>query len=257
MAFRSIALIQVTVLTYPGDENGCSKKLGTKNFRALDIVDSNECHEGNIFTCRPGTGRHAPNLRSHMSESTGGPTSAVKTPTRTTESSDSLHDEERLTTGVPLMPSDIDRVDQEILRILEDDSRLPIEPLATRAGVSQEECQARMERLQQTGHIGGFTIVRNYPDAATRPISALVWIIPDPGRNGQDLLRSMESIPEIITAEALGRDQSVLVRVQVPDLERLERITDFFRNQIAVLSVEVSMTMPLLTHLPPRHPIGH
>lgn len=192
-----------------------------------------------------------------MSESTGGPSPALKTPTRTTESSDSLRDEERLTRRGAALPSEIDRVDQEILRILEDDSRLPIESLATRAGVSQEECHARMERLQQTGHIGGFTIVRNYPDAATRPISALVRIIPDPGRNGQDLLRSMESISEIVTAEVLGSDQSVLVRVQVLNLERLERITEFFRKQIAVLSVEVSMTMPLLIHLPPRHPIGH
>lgn len=155
------------------------------------------------------------------------------------------------------MPSEIDRVDQEILRILEDDSRLPIEALATRTGVDQEECMARMERLQQTGHIGGYTIVRNYPDAATRPIFALVSIIPDPARNGQDLQRSMESIPEILTAEVLSRDHSVMVRMQVPDLTRLERITDYFRNQMAVLSVEVSTTMPLLAHLPPRQPISH
>lgn len=154
------------------------------------------------------------------------------------------------------MPSEIDRVDQEILRILEDDSRLPIDALATRAGVNQNECEARMERLQQTGHIGGFTIVRNYPDAATRPVFGLISITPDPRRNGQDLLRSMESIPEIVTAEMLNTDESVLVRVQVPDQARLEAIAEHFRRQFAVLSLEVSMTMPLLAHLPPRHPIG-
>lgn len=154
------------------------------------------------------------------------------------------------------MPNEIDRVDQAILRILEDDSRLPIEALATRAGVNQDECEARMERLQQTGHIGGFTIVRNYPDAATRPVFGLMSITPDPRRNGQDLLRSMESIPEIVTAEMLNTDESVLVRLQVPDQARLEAIAEHFRSQFAVLSLEVSITMPLLAHVPPRHPIG-
>jgi Lrp/AsnC family transcriptional regulator, leucine-responsive regulatory protein len=153
------------------------------------------------------------------------------------------------------MPSEIDRMDQLILHILEDDSRLPIEALATRAGVSQDECKARIERLQRTGHIGSFTIVRNYPDAATMPVFGLISITPDPRRNGQDLLRSMESIPEIVTAEILNTDESVLVRLQVPDQARLEAIAEHFRRQFSVLSLEVSMTMPLLTHVPPRRPV--
>lgn len=66
----------------------------------------------------------------------------------------------------------------------------------------------------------------------------------------------MESIPEIVTAEVPSTDETVLIRLQVPDLARLEKITEHFRSQTAVLSLEVSTSTPLLAHMPPRHPIS-
>lgn len=155
------------------------------------------------------------------------------------------------------MAPGLDRIDSKILNILEDEGRLPSSTLAARTGISPAQCDERIHNLELQGHIGGYTIIRNYPDAATRPISALIRIVPDRGRSGHDLLRSMETIPEITTAEVLEKDQTVLMRLHVPHHERLNDIATFFRVQSAVQSLEVSTTRPLFSHRPAPQTIGN
>lgn len=153
------------------------------------------------------------------------------------------------------MLNHIDAVDQEILRILEEDSRLPLEALAMRTGLDPESCANRMEMLQRTGHISAFTIVRGYPDSDVASKCAVIIVNPDPSRNGQDLYRGLESIPEIVTAETL-EDGSILLRLQTHGVDRLDAIVSRLRNQSSVLSLEVTTSTPLLKHLPWRPPIG-
>ncbi len=154
------------------------------------------------------------------------------------------------------MSSHLDAVDEQILHILEDDSRLPLEALAMRAGLDAATLARRMEKLQRTGHISAFTIVRSYPNSDDAPISAVIIISPDPLRNGQDLYRGLESISEIVTAETLLSSGSILLRLQTFDSDRLDSIISRLRTQASVLSLEVTITTPLLTHLPWRPPIG-
>lgn len=153
------------------------------------------------------------------------------------------------------MSNHVDAVDEELLRILEEDSRLPLESIAMRAGLDPKVCASRMDTLQRTGHISAFTIVRSYPDGDIAPSWAVITVRPDPRRNGQDLYRALESIPEIVTAE-LFADGSILLRLQTYGSARLDAIATRLRNQSSVLSLEVSPTTPLLIHLPLRPPIG-
>jgi DNA-binding Lrp family transcriptional regulator len=153
------------------------------------------------------------------------------------------------------MSNHVDAVDQEILRILEEDSRLPLDALATRAGLDPESCADRMETLQRAGHIAAFTIVRGYPGNDTAPKCAVITVTPDPSRNGEDLYRGLESIPEIVTAEMLANG-SILLRLQTHGADRLDAIVTRLRNQSSVLSLQVTTTTPLLKHLPWRPPIG-
>lgn len=155
------------------------------------------------------------------------------------------------------MASALDGTDLKILSILENEGRLPSRTLAIRTGVTAAECDERIHNLELEGHIGGYTIIRNYPGAATRPLSALIRITQDPARSGHDLLRSLENIREITSAEVLQKDHTVLLRLQVPDPDRLNQITNFFRAQSTVLSLEVSTTQPLFSHRPAPQTIGH
>lgn len=151
----------------------------------------------------------------------------------------------------------LDLIDLKILRILEDEGRISTEILAERTGVDRTQCEERIFKLELDGHIGGYTIIRNYQDAEARPISAVITIFHEAGRTGHDLQRSMESIPEITTAEAVVKDNTVLIRLQVPDLGRLKKICEFFQVQSSVVSLEVATTQPLFSRRPVPQSIGH
>jgi DNA-binding Lrp family transcriptional regulator len=140
------------------------------------------------------------------------------------------------------MLAPLDHIDEAILRELEEDSRLTADAVAARVGASSYECAVRIVELEKAGHIGGYTLVRDYPDPALRPVSAVIKVAQDPGRTGADLMRSLEYFPEIVTAEVLQADRSLLLRVQVTEPARIEAIASALRIQSAVVSVEVSMT---------------
>lgn len=141
----------------------------------------------------------------------------------------------------------LDRIDKEILRQLEGDCRLTEAEIATRVGADVVECTTRIRALEGAGHIGGYTIVRNYPDPEHRPVSAVVMVIQDPLRTGADLLRSFDFIPEILTAEVLGDDSSLLLRLQTSDPGRVEEITEALRIQSGVVAVHATTTMPVFS----------
>ncbi|ASN20019.1 Lrp/AsnC family transcriptional regulator [Arthrobacter sp. YN] len=147
-------------------------------------------------------------------------------------------------------------MDLKILGILQDEGRLPSATIALRTGLTKSQCAERIFRLELDGHIGGYTIIRDYPDPTTRPITAVIRIVQVPGRSGHDLQRSLKSIPEIITAELVDNAHTVLLRLQVPDLDRLDKITTFFKVQSAVLALDVSTTQPLFCHRPTPQTIG-
>jgi len=155
------------------------------------------------------------------------------------------------------MAKKLDQLDQKILMILEDEGRIPNEILAKRTGLNESQCEERIFKLELDGHIGGYTIIRNYPNADDRPISAIVSIATEPGRTIHDLHRSMESVPEIVTAEVLEKDRTVLVRLKVPHHDRLNEILAFFQVQSSVASLAVTTTQPLFSHRPVPQFIGY
>lgn len=161
------------------------------------------------------------------------------------------------TVAIPPPTPSLDETDSLILGFLEDEGRLSTTILAQRTGISAAECNERIQRLEQTGYIAGYAAIRNYPDPAARPLTALIKIVQQPGRNGHDLLRSMESVPEITNAELLEADHSIMIRVQAPSRERLEKIITFFKVQSSVLSLEASTTQALFNYRPMPRSIGH
>ena len=52
----------------------------------------------------------------------------------------------------------LDETDRTLLRFLRGDARMPTAELARRIGISRTTVQARMERLERRGVIGGYTI---------------------------------------------------------------------------------------------------
>ena len=80
----------------------------------------------------------------------------------------------------------LDETDQKLLALLGDNARASVTTLANTLGVARTTVQARINRLEHTGTIAGYTL---RPGQAMRPLlraTALVSIEPrsGPGRPG-------------------------------------------------------------------------
>lgn len=140
----------------------------------------------------------------------------------------------------------LDLVDERILNQLQGNSRTAAATLAAVGRVTEGELHERIARLERTGHILGYTIVRGYPDESTRPRMAVLRVQKNQHRNGHDLLRSLRNIPEVVSYDVLESDDTLLVRLHIESQERLEQVRQFLLNQETVTTVDATFTTPTI-----------
>ncbi|WP_139346618.1 hypothetical protein [Sinomonas mesophila] len=93
--------------------------------------------------------------------------------------------------------------------------------------------------------------------AALRPVTAVIRVVQDRARTGADLLRTLDYIPEIVTAEVLDEDGSLLLRIQATEPARIEAIASGLCRQSAVVSLDVTRTTVVLSKPPANgEPVG-
>ncbi|NDR59364.1 Lrp/AsnC family transcriptional regulator [Aliiruegeria sabulilitoris] len=89
----------------------------------------------------------------------------------------------------------MDDLDKTLLSALAADSSTPISQLARQAGVARSTVQARIERLQHSGVIAGYTIRLGEP-AERRRIRATVLLHVEP-RSAAALVQRLKAMPEV------------------------------------------------------------
>ena len=88
----------------------------------------------------------------------------------------------------------MDDLDKKLIQSLSDNARAPLTDLARQLGIARTTVQSRIERLERTGTIRGYTLRMGY---ASRPvIRASVLIAFDP-HSGGEVLSKLRSLPEV------------------------------------------------------------
>ena len=119
----------------------------------------------------------------------------------------------------------LDRIDREILSLLQSDASLPIQQIADRVGLSVNPCWRRIRRLEADGIIQrrvalvdpakvglGLTI---FVRVKTREHSA-AW--------AEKLAEVIASMDEISECHRIGGDVDYLLKVTVPDIAGYDRV---------------------------------
>ena len=117
----------------------------------------------------------------------------------------------------------IDETDQKLLALLRDNARAPVTELARKLRLARTTVQARIERLEQSGAITGYTLRAS---AATRPplrATALLAIEPRSGPAVLDRLRALAGVEVVHTTS--GRFD-LLVQIGAGTTEALDAMLD-------------------------------
>ena len=118
---------------------------------------------------------------------------------------------------------DLDRIDQKIIRLLEDNSRLSFAELAEQVGLSKTPCWKRVKEMESAGIIRGYTAL---VDREKVGLSLCVLAEVNLTRHNEDDVRRFEQAvaaePSIVSCYATTGQADYVIKVLVPDIKRYE-----------------------------------
>lgn len=118
----------------------------------------------------------------------------------------------------------MDDLDKALLALLVADARQPLSTLARKLKIARTTVQSRLERLEASGAIVGYTL--KLGGEALRPLiraSVLVSIEP---RNQVAILTRLRALPEIERAFTTSGRFDLLLQVAAPTTEQLDIVLD-------------------------------
>ena len=118
----------------------------------------------------------------------------------------------------------MDDLDQRLLAALAANSSTSTSQLARRFKVARSTVQARIERLERTGVIGGYT-VRLGQSVTVRRIRATVMVEIEP-RTGAAVLARLKAIPEVEMVHTTSGRVDMIVQLATETTETLDETID-------------------------------
>ena len=114
--------------------------------------------------------------------------------------------------------------DQKLLNVLRDNGRATTTDIAKRLGVSRSTAQKRLERLENTGVIAGYTVTmsREYLD---REIKAHVLITVRP-RETNLIIDQMKKFEEVRAVYSVSGQFDLIVEIAALDIGELDNVID-------------------------------
>ena len=130
----------------------------------------------------------------------------------------------------PVMPSGeqsgqepvLDAIDRNIISVLAQDGRISMTALAERVHISRAQCHARLQHLQDTGVITGFTV---NVDPLKLGLGASAHVILKLRQhNWRALRQQLLDIPEVWHVTLTGGPMDVILLVRAKDTADLRRV---------------------------------
>ena len=118
----------------------------------------------------------------------------------------------------------LDKIDRQILAILQDDASVPIQQIAEQVGLSVNPCWRRIRQMEQAGVIQGRVALVN-PEKVG--LGLTVYVRVKTREHSADWARKLNQViaamPEILECHRIGGDVDYLLKVVVEDMSGYDR----------------------------------
>lgn len=130
----------------------------------------------------------------------------------------------------------MDDMDRTILGLLSADARMSVATLARKLKVARSTVQARLERLESTGIIAGYTLKLGEAARAAR-IRATILLTIEP-RSQAAILTRLKTVAEVEVAHTTSGRFDLLLQVAAPSTTALDDVLDRIGAMTGVKSSE-------------------
>jgi Lrp/AsnC family transcriptional regulator, leucine-responsive regulatory protein len=124
----------------------------------------------------------------------------------------------------------LDPIDEELVRLLVEDARRSASELGRRVGLSPPAAKRRLDRLESSGVVRGYTAVLDH-GLLGETLEAFTELRFAPGTQVADIDGAVTDVPELVEAFTLAGDPDALIRVRVRDVDHLKRVIDRVRRR--------------------------
>jgi len=114
--------------------------------------------------------------------------------------------------------------DQQLLKLLRENSRRSVSDMAAQLGVSRATVQQTMERLERKGVIQSYTIKLN-PNFERQQVSAYV-MISVVGSTTTDVVRQLQKYTQLDMLSTISGQYDLIAKVTEENTEALDRAID-------------------------------
>lgn len=134
-----------------------------------------------------------------------------------------------------------DHLDRSLIALLRSDGRAPIAKLAEVLGVSRGTVQNRLDRLQASGALVGFT-VRVREDIEEGAVKA-VMLIEVAGHSTTQIIRKLRGIPELVALHTTNGSWDLVAQINAGSLADFDRVLRHVRMVDGVMNSETCILL--------------
>ena len=135
----------------------------------------------------------------------------------------------------------MDDVDRKLISALRHDARASLSDLALMLGVSRTTVRARIERLQRSGEILGFTVVLR-GDVARDPVRGLMMLGIE-GRGTDRILRQLTGLPAVRAVHTTNGRWDLIVEIGTEALEDFDAVLAQIRRFDGIAGSETNLLL--------------
>ncbi len=144
--------------------------------------------------------------------------------------------------AVSLANVELDHIDHQIIELLRDDARRTITDIAANVNLSTAPVKRRIDRLEALGVITGYTVTVD--QALIGPsIDAFTELRLAGDADIDEILASIQQIPEIREVFTMAGDPDALLRIRVDDVEHLKAVVNRLRRTGRVTGTKTLMVL--------------
>ena len=138
----------------------------------------------------------------------------------------------------------LDRIDYDILSLLQKDGRISNKDLAARNGVSASTCLERVRRLRQGGVLTGFHAEVD-PKSIGVGVQAMIAVRHSQRQefSFEKLREDLLQIPEVVAVYLLAGTLDYMVHVATRDVDHLRDVCEKFISRSPVSHIETSLIL--------------
>ncbi len=140
----------------------------------------------------------------------------------------------RLKKGFSMQSVKIDRLDRELLKLLQTESEITASEIGERIGMSQSTCWRRIQRLRDEGLIQDQLVTLDRKKAGLNAMIFAQVKLSSQGRsNLAEFSDAIQSFPEVLDCYVLMGNVDFLLRIVAADIDAYEK---FFFEKLSTLS---------------------